>query len=210
MLLPPMPDSVQRLYAGLAWWEKWHAKWRWRLCPFVQIAATVSASAKVMDIGCGRGMLANYLALTGPDRMVLGIDNQEQRIAAARATIGERRNIRFLFQDALTLPDEEFNVVVISDMLHHLPFPAQETLLARCYDLLRPRGELLLEEVGARPRWKYAAHFLIDRTLNLGRRQYFRKPEQWLIILSGLGFKVSVEPAHRHIPLPDYFFRCRK
>ena len=180
------------------------------MCPFVQIAAAVPPVCRVVDIGCGRGLLANYLALTGPERIVLGIDNQNQRITAAQLTVGERTNIKFRLQDALTLPREDFNVVVISDMLHHLPFPLQETLLASCFARLPSGGMLLLEEVGDRPRWKYFAHFLIDRALNLGHQQYFRHPRKWMESLSRLGFKVSIEPAHRRLPLPDYLFRCIK
>lgn len=209
-MLAPIPKNVYRLYDELKFWERWHVKLRWRLCPFLQIASHVPDNVRVADIGCGRGLLANYLALTGPARRVTGIDKQVKRIEAARASIKERNNIRFYLQDALELPRREYDVVVVSDMLHHLTHPQQEQLLDHCYHILPDGGLLLLEDVTPDPKWKWYCHFLIDRTLNCGRRQYFRKMKDWKAYLEGLGFSVEHFPAHRRIPLPDFLLKCRK
>lgn len=209
-MLPPIPPEVYRLYDGLRFWERWHIRLRWRLCPFLQIAGHVPDEGKIVDIGCGRGMLANYLALTGPGRQVTGIDRQTPRIEAAQASVKGRGNIRFLLRDALELEPEEFDVIILSDMLHHLAYPLQDKLLDHCRRVLPPGGLLLLEDVTPDPKWKWVAHFLIDRSLNLGRRQYFRPLPGWVSTLESLGFAVEHFPAHRGIPLPDFLLKCRK
>lgn len=209
-MLPPIPREVYELYDGLRFWERWHVKIRWRLCPFLQIAGHIPPEGRIVDIGCGRGMLANYLALAGPKRRVTGIDKQAPRIAAGQASIKGRENIRFRLQDALDLEREEFDVIVLSDMLHHLTYPRQEQLLEHCRRILPGGGILLLEDVTPDPRWKWVVHFLIDRTLNLGRRQYFRRLPDWIATLEKIGFTVEHFPAHRGIPLPDFLLKCRK
>jgi len=209
-MLPPIPENVYRLYDGLKFWERWHVKLRWRLCPFFQIAGHIPETARIVDIGCGRGLLANYLALGSDSREVTGIDKQTRRIEAARNTISGRSNIHFRLQDALDLKREKFDVIVVSDMLHHLTYPQQETLLEHCYRILPAGGLLLMEDVTPDPKWKWIAHFLIDRTLNCGRRQNFRRLAEWVSYLENLGFKVEHFPAHRGIPLPDFLLKCRK
>lgn len=209
-MLPPIPRGIYRLYDGLSFWDRWHVRWRWRLCPFLQIAGFIPEEGRIVDIGCGRGMLANYLALTGPARRVTGIDRQERRIRTAQATVKGRENIEFRFQDARDLRPEEFDVIVISDMLHHLTYPEQEKLLGHCSEVLPPGGVLLLEDVGRKPAWKWMAHYFIDRALNCGRKQYFRKVEEWTELLERLGFSVASCPAHKGIPLSDFLLRCEK
>ncbi len=209
-MLPPIPPEIYRLYDGLDPRERWHVKLRWRLCPFLQIAGFIPEAGRIVDIGCGRGMLANYLALTGPGRRVTGIDKQERRIKTAQATIEGRENIEFRFQDARDLQSEEFDVIIISDMLHHLVYPDQEKLLRHSFEVLPPGGLLLLEDVGRRPAWKWIAHYLIDRSLNCGRKQHFRREEEWSGLLERLGFSVESYPAHKGIPLSDFILRCKK
>jgi len=209
-MLPPIPREVLELYSGLRWWERLHIRLRWRLCPFVAIAGFVPPAARVADIGCGRGMLANYLALGDPSREVTGIDRQESRLRAALATVGDRPNIRFRAQDARELEGESLDVAILSDMLHHLDYPDQESLLRSCHRMLRPGGLLLLEDVCEIPRWKFFSHYLIDRTLNKGRGQKFRKLQGWRELLERIGFAVETRPAHQGIPLSDHLFICRK
>ncbi|MDP8214041.1 MAG: methyltransferase domain-containing protein [Candidatus Euphemobacter frigidus] len=209
-MLPSIPTDVYGLYDGLKFWERWHVKLRWRLCPFLQIAGYIPEAARIVDIGCGRGLLANYLALNSSSREVTGIDKQEKRIEAARASIKGRDNIRFYLRDVLELHHQEFDVIVVSDMLHHLTYPQQEKLLRHCYRILPAGGILLVEDVSEKPKWKWFAHFLIDRFLNLGRRQYYRKIDDWISYLESLGFEVKSFDAHRHIPLPDFLLKCGK
>jgi SAM-dependent methyltransferase len=209
-MLPPIPKDLYQLYSNLPFWERWHVWLRWRLCPFLTIAAHVPPEGMIADIGCGRGMLANYLALTGPARRVVGIDKQEVRIKAAKSTGRERSNITFRFQDGLDIKQDVFDCIIMSDFLHHLTYPQQEQLIKHCYAILPDDGLLLIEDVGDKPRWKWYSHFIIDRTLNFGKRQNFRHPDNWIRLLAGIGFTVTSVPAHKGIPLSDVLFICVK
>ena len=73
-----------RLYAGhrwsslFCWLRYWHSN-------VPGIEAHVPTEGTILDLGCGHGVLANYLALRSPRRRVLGFDLSEHRIAIARS-----------------------------------------------------------------------------------------------------------------------------
>ena len=59
---------------------------RWWLTPYERMAAYVPKSGKVLDVGCGHGLLAMEMALSAPNRTVLATDHDVARIALAQAS----------------------------------------------------------------------------------------------------------------------------
>jgi SAM-dependent methyltransferase len=79
----------------------------------------VQAGERVLDIGSGKGELAHDLA-TRKDATVVGIDNDRSHVAFARSRFVDGR-LTFLEGNALdALPDGQFDVVVMSNVLEHL------------------------------------------------------------------------------------------
>jgi len=83
----------------------------------------ISAGERVLDIGCGTGLLAEYIAgLTGPTGFVLGIDPLPLRIKLAQARA--RAGLEFRVGDAYDLgdfPGASFDVVCLNAVFHWLP-----------------------------------------------------------------------------------------
>jgi len=79
----------------------------------------VQAGERVLDIGCGNGALTRDIA-EHAGAEVTGIDLAEANIAVARQRHPHPR-VRYLVGDALSdLPDERFDVIVMSNVLEHL------------------------------------------------------------------------------------------
>ena len=205
-----MPQELFNLYSDLGVGVKWYVRLRWLICPFEKIAQHVPLKGTIVDVGCGYGLLSNLLALTSPERDVIGIDLSPRRIRAAQGTVKDRRNIKFLLQDANSLKVENCDVFVMSDFLHHLPYRHQEELLAVCCQKLSKNGLLIMEEVDGKPYWKYQFNIIVDEFLNLGKRIYFRNSSEYVKLLSRIGFQVSTETAHKGLPFSDILYLCKK
>lgn len=99
----------------------------------------VSAEDQVMDIGCGIGAVANDVAEVAA--RVVGIDFNEASIKYAREKY-HRGNLEFRVGDALeTLPDEAFSVIILSNVLEHLP--DRPHFLRRVQNTLNPKCILI-------------------------------------------------------------------
>lgn len=93
-------------------------------------------SLRVLDLGCGAGLLANYLASRG--HAVTGLDSTAENLDIARA----RGTATYTLGDALALPfpDASFDVVCAMDLLEHVQEPAR--LIAEASRVLAPGGTL--------------------------------------------------------------------
>jgi len=187
-----------------------YARLRWRMCPFEEIERHVPKEGRIVDIGCGYGLLTNFLTLESSKRDVTGIDLSAGRISIAQKTSDDRKKIQFKLMDALDLKLGKYNAVVMSDFLHHLSCEAQEELLTRCYEQLPRGGVLVIEEVDSRPLWKYWFAVMSDKILNVGERQFFRSRREFQKLLQRIGFHVRTKRIDNGIPLSDILFICKK
>lgn len=209
-MLSRIPSELFRFYSGQGFKVALYAYLRWRLCPFEQIEKYIPREGRVIDIGCGYGLLANFLALKSNRRDVTGVDLSEKRISIAEKTSDNRKNIRFKLVNVLGLQLEKYCAMVMSDFLHHIDYKAQKELLLRCYQKIAPGGLLIIEEVDNRPLWKYWFNTMVDKILNIGEGIFFHNQREFQELLERIGFKVSIKKAHRGIPLSDILYICKK
>lgn len=101
------------------------------------LQSVLPGGARLLEIGCGQGLLAAELAQKGFG--VRGIDNNEESAAEARA-----RGIDVVCGDFLTHRDDPFDAVVFTRSLHHIHHV--EAALDRALALLKPGGIVVAEE----------------------------------------------------------------
>jgi ubiquinone/menaquinone biosynthesis C-methylase UbiE len=104
----------------------------------------------VLDVGCGTGTLAMEVARrVGRAGRVAGVDPSTQQIARARAKAA-RRHLPIEFQmgviEQLPFPDQTFDVVFSTLMMHHLPAPLKRQGLAEIARVLKPGGRLVIAD----------------------------------------------------------------
>lgn len=103
----------------------------------------------VLDIGCGDGKVTALLASYLPHGKVVGIDNSEEMIAAARKNFPPHRydNLTFLRMDARELTfREQFDVAFSNFSLHWII--DHQTVLAGVHESLDKGGQLLFQMLG--------------------------------------------------------------
>jgi 2-polyprenyl-3-methyl-5-hydroxy-6-metoxy-1,4-benzoquinol methylase len=143
----------------------------------------LAPGARVLDVGCGRGVILGALADRG-----LEVHGVEVSAAAARGA-DPRAHIRIVshLTDA-RYPDAHFDEVVVWHVLEHLTDPRGTIEEAR--RILRPRGRLIVAVPNfssAQARWSGAGWFHLDLP-----RHLYQFPLSALVrLLEGTGFDVS-------------------
>jgi ubiquinone/menaquinone biosynthesis C-methylase UbiE len=105
-------------------------------------AAGPLAGARVLDVGCGTGVLSRALAGRASGGSVLGIDAAPALLARARELSRDAPGLRFVEGDARALPleDASADAVFLDSTLSHVPGP--ERAVAEAFRVLRPGGVL--------------------------------------------------------------------
>jgi len=112
--------------------------------------ACIQPGEQVLDVGCGTGTLAMEVACrVGRAGRVAGVDPGTQQIARARAKAA-RRHVPIEFQmgviEQLPFPDQTFDVVFSTLMMHHLPKSLKRQGLAEIARVLKPGGRLVIAD----------------------------------------------------------------
>jgi len=107
---------------------------------------------KVLDVGCGGGLLAEAFESMGAS--VTAIDVTEANIEVAKLHAKKAgKTISYMMTRAedLAIKDpESFDVVACLEVIEHVPDPEQ--LIDACAKLLKPKGEMFLSTLNRNPR----------------------------------------------------------
>ena len=186
------------------------------------VQGLIAPEARVLDIGCGQGLLASLLEAAAdearrgrwpdgwapPPRGVrlTGIELSAREVARARDAIGD--GAEFVCGDMRSVAFPQADTVVILDVLHYVERKEQDQVLARVRAALGERGRLLLRVGDAASRRRFAASQWVDRLVFLlrgclARPQHGRPVAEWVSHLVGLGFQVSQRPMSEGTPFAN-------
>ena len=186
----------------------------------------IPAQARVLDIGCGQGLLAALLgSLDGTSAaerawpvgwapaptgtQVHGIELMPRDVARAQqalAHLGARA--RFTQGDMCVTDFGQADAVVILDVLHYVTHAEQDAVLRRVRDALVPGGRLLLRVGDAGERRGFAISQWVDRTVTRIRGHkvapvYGRPLADWIAQLRKLGMQVEPRPMSQGTPFAN-------
>lgn len=143
-------------FAPLSLGERLFVRGRLASAPLEELARR-ARGRRVLDVGCGHGLLSALLAWEEPRREVTGIDPDPRKIGWASASVGRSARVHFEVATAEALAEREpssYDTVTIADVLYLVPDDAQRSLLEACHRLLRPGGLLLVKEVEDDGGWR--------------------------------------------------------
>jgi len=105
------------------------------------------AGKRVLDIGCGGGILSESMAAAGAH--VIGIDLSEKALGVARLHLFESgQKVDYHHASAEEFAAQhagEFDIVTCMEMLEHVPDPA--STVAACAQLVRPDGHVFFSTI---------------------------------------------------------------
>lgn len=115
--------------------------------------AHLEPGESVLDVGCGTGTLAIAAKRwVGAGGIVHGIDASPEMIARAKrkaAKAGVDVTFRTAIVEVLPFPGRQFDVVLSTLMLHHLPRSTREECARELHRVLKPGGRVLAVDFGA-------------------------------------------------------------
>ena len=106
---------------------------------------------RLLDIGCGGGLLSEPMARLGAD--VVGADAAERNIPVARVHAeqsGLTIDYRHTSAEALAAEGEQFDVVLNMEVVEHVADP--QAYLTACHDLLKSGGLMLCSSINRTPK----------------------------------------------------------
>jgi 2-polyprenyl-6-hydroxyphenyl methylase/3-demethylubiquinone-9 3-methyltransferase len=110
------------------------------------------AGKKVIDVGCGGGILAESMAQRGAN--VMGIDMGEAPLNVAKLhSLESGVNVDYQQINAETLAEEQaaqFDIVTCMEMLEHVPDPSKS--IAACTRLAKPGGHVFFSTINRNPK----------------------------------------------------------
>jgi 2-polyprenyl-3-methyl-5-hydroxy-6-metoxy-1,4-benzoquinol methylase len=125
--MPPSADVIRADFDRLAACAPAAVE---RLEPAVQrLVAEVPLRARVLEIGCGTGLLARELA-TKRGARVTAIDASPRMIDVARVRTPPSLGIEYCVADFLSLSPHGFDIVIATDSLRDLPLGDAATRMA--------------------------------------------------------------------------------
>lgn len=118
-------------------------------CAHIAAKLDLKPGARVLDIGCGWGSLAFYLAQRF-DARVTGITLSEEQLKVAQRRALERglsKQVEFRLEDYRDTRGE-FDAIVSVGMFEHVGRPQYHNFFQQVHDLLTPDGTALLHTIG--------------------------------------------------------------
>jgi 2-polyprenyl-6-hydroxyphenyl methylase/3-demethylubiquinone-9 3-methyltransferase len=147
----------------------------------------VPECSRILEVGCGEGAVTEKLAILFPNADILAIDVTPRagRLYRGRTEGVEFRNIDV--QSIAAAHPGRFDLVLLSDALHHIPLDLREEILEAIGRTLAPGGRFVLKD------WGRAAispiHWLCytcDRWLTGDRVSYLTPTEAKRLVLDRL------------------------
>ena len=182
----------------------------------------IAPRARVLDIGCGQGLLASLLraadaaaarghwpldwAPAPHGARVTGIELMPRDIERAQRALGEAA-VEFVCGDMRHTPFPASDIVVILDVLHYIDIAEQNRVLEKVRAALQPGGRLLLRIGDASSRGFRTSQW-VDAIVTIVRGHrvlpvFGRSLAAWVVKLEALGFGVEAVPMSKGTPFAN-------
>lgn len=194
-------EIFSEFYAGLPWRHKLYANLRLSSCPLEKIEKAVPARGRILDLGCGIGLLSFFLLSCSRQRDILGVDCRKERILLARRVNAGSpgKGLDFKHADIVSWEyGSGYDCVILSDILYQLSLEDKKKVLQKSFSALRGTGMLVVKEIDLRPSlkalWCCLQELSIARVAGLNTRRMEPMNAAGLCeIMREAGFKVRSE-----------------
>ena len=188
--------------------------------------------ARVLDLGCGRGLLAAWclaaeqISVRGEwpaqlARPPAGLSFRGVELMAREAQCGNDalqplygQRVQLTGGDMRVADMSDLDVVAILDVLHYLPHAQQDQMLDRIRDALGSGGVFVTRVGNAGSGWRFKVSQWVDRCISFVQghrleRMWCRPVSEWTSALEGRGFVVQALPMSAGTPFANVMLVAR-
>lgn len=194
-------QNIQAAYSEAPWLQRLMVTLRPAICPTGPIVRNVLPNTRVLDVGCGIGLILITIALERGIAHGFGIDVNAKAIDVARGAAEKLPgvNLHFLNRNSISELDEtSFDVVTVIDVMHHVDPSSQRAFFVECANAVAPGGLLIYKDMARRPLWMSLFNRLHDLILAQQIIHYVPLSEVKLWA-DDLGLMLMEESAYRRL-----------
>ena len=165
---------------------------------------------KVVDIGCGGGILAESISQSGADTTGIDLSEKALKVAELHALeVGANLTYRAISaEDLANEQPEQYDVVTCMEMLEHVPDPA--SVVRSCAKLCKPGGTLFFSTLNRNPKSYLFAIIGAEYILKLlpkGTHEYakFIKPSELVAFTRQAGLEMLGMKGLSYNPLTQVY-----
>ncbi len=174
------------------------------ILPLKEIDHFIPNQGNIIDLGCGEGVIAKYLA-RNKKRIVIGVDKDRSRLPNIKNS-----NLLFQYGDITKIDIKDSNGIVISDVLHHLETSNQKKLITKLAKKLKKGGILIIKEIDTKEFVRSKLSRFWDLLLYPQDKIFYWDSSDLKNFLISLGFKVKLVRSLRLFPGSTTLFICKK
>ncbi|MGD9212316.1 MAG: methyltransferase domain-containing protein [Desulfobacteraceae bacterium] len=213
--------QILKAYSGSSWKVRIFVFIRYLVCPWqklVGLLIPMIKDGKLLDIGCGHGLLLHLLQIANNTQFCVGMDHDVDKVAIARKSFSNNPQITIQDNSEPIPFSQKFDCISLMDVLYAVnpeDWPQIWNLIKK---QLKPDGILVIKETVNQPKLKYwiclLQEILATKILKYTKGQFPFLPsaEYYLKELNRSGFEIV---KHQRIDQgylwPHYLFiaRCK-
>lgn len=127
--------------------QEWYYRIKVRLeDSYEEFNKLIPRKGVIYDLGCGYGFLDYFLMHQSDERIITGVDYDEEKILVANHSYLKNERLTFVENDVMQVDITAADAIIILDVLHYLSAENQRILIRRCFEKLNPGGILILRD----------------------------------------------------------------
>lgn len=125
------------------------------ICPFDDILKSIRSGVSAFDIGCGSGFMLFAIGKLRSPKLLVGVDANSDLIVNTTDSLAKTLpnvSVKLLATPSFAdWPKEQFDVVTLIDVLHHVPVQFQDDFIRAAGERVAPGGVLIYKDMASKP-----------------------------------------------------------
>jgi len=105
----------------------------------------MKSSDSILEIGCGIGTLSSFICSKLKKGHLTGVDISPETIEQNKIRYKHLNNVKFIVSDMTDFSiDEKYDIIILPDVLEHIPIEAHDNIFKTIKDLIKPDGFIFI------------------------------------------------------------------